>query len=350
MLGSRECRERSRISKGRHVFSVIIPTYNRLNTLLECLEGLENLEGAPGIFEVIVVDMGSTDGTWQRLLDLRYRYSLEMLRVDHGGACRARNGGADRAKGEWLVFTGDDVVPEHDWLKKATEHIEFHPELDLLEGLIVDRASRRPLRRFEGGRIPSFPPLNLFVKKTAFERLGGFNQSFDDPELHLQFRGDADLGMRLLDAGGKVALASDVLVLRDGNFTTPGDLFRQMRLHIFDALLYRCHPFRFRQIIEVKNLFGLPVRRLQHIISLVYGTAFAWCLTALLGGRLYEAFSALLAAAVCGLLFRYKYQGLRALQIYRVPETLGFLAAPLVYLWSVVHGAVRYRAPGVLFP
>ncbi len=332
------------------MFSVIIPTYNRLNTLLECLEALENQEGDPGFFEVIVVDMGSIDGTSQRLQDLRYRYSLEVLRIDNGWACRARNGGARLAKGDWLVFTGDDVVPEHEWLRKATEHIEFHPELDLLEGMIVDRASGKPLRRFEGGRIPSFPPMNLFVKKKTFERLGGFNPSFDEPELHLHFRGDADLGMRLLDAGGRVALASDVLVLRDGHFTSTGDLFKQMRLHLFDALLYRSHPFRFRQIIEVKNLFGLPVRRLQHIISLVYGTAFAWCLMALVVGRLYEAFSALLAAAACGLLFRYKYQGLRALQIYRVAETLGFLAAPLVYLWWVVRGAVRYRAPGVLFP
>ncbi len=332
------------------MFSVIIPTYNRIETLLECLEALEEQEGDRVSYEVIVVDTGSTNSTRDRLQGINYRYALTVLDLGTGGACHARNEGARMAKGEWLVFTGDEVFPARDWLRHAAEHIEAHPELDLVEGFLIDRDTGRAFRRFEGGRIPSFPPLNLFVKKSVFERLCGFNPLFDDPERHLHFRGDADFGMRLLDAGGRVALASNILVRRERQFTNAGDLFTQMRLHVFDALLYRSHPFRFRQIIEVKNLFGLPVRRLQHIISLAYGTAIVWCLVALAGGRLFEAFSALLAAAACGLLFRFKYQGSRAFQIYRVEETLCFLLAPLVYLWSVIRGAIRYRAPGVLFP
>ncbi len=339
-----------RILTGRHVFSVIIPTYNRLEMLLDFLRALADQECEPDSYEVIVVDTGSTDGTRERLQGFHYQYSLLVLGLGTGGGCHARNEGARVAKGNWLVFTGDDVLPEREWLRHGADHINMHPELDLLEGLVIDRDSGKTIRRFEGGRIPSFPPLNLFVKKSVFERLGGFDLSFDDPERHVNFRGDADFGMRLLDAGGKIALASNVCVRQGRQFTDACELFNQMRLHVFDALLYRSHPFRFRQIIEVKNLFGLPVRRLQHIISLAYGTAVVWCLVAVMGGRFYEAFSALLAAAACGLLFRYKYQGSRALQIYRFRETAGFLLAPMVYLWSVVKGAIRYRAPGVLLP
>jgi hypothetical protein len=156
--------------------------------------------------------------------------------------------------------------------------------------------------------------------------------------------------MRLLDAEGRIALASNVVVRCREQFSGAFDLFQQMRLHVFDALLYRRHPFRFRQIIEVKNLFGLPVRRLQYIISLGYGTAGIWCLLALAGGRFSEAFSAFLAVAACAFLFRFKYQGARAFQIYRVQETLGFLVSPLLYLWWTVRGAIRYRALGVLLP
>ncbi len=332
------------------MFSIIIPTYNQIDTLLDCLQALAGQESDPGSYEVIVVDTGSTDGTRAQLEGFHYQYSLRVLALGTGGPCYARNEGARVAKGDWLVFTGDDVIPEQDWLRRAAEHIEFHPELDLLEGVVVDPESGKTFRRMEGGRIPSFPPLNLFVKKSFFERLDGFNPLFDDPEHHVHFRGDADFGMRLLDAGGHIALASNVSVRHASQFTNARDLFTQMRLHVFDALLYRRHPFRFRQIIEVKNLFGLPVRRLQHIISLVYSVAVIWCLVAILGGRFYEAFSALLAAAACGLLFRYKYQGSRALQIYRVRETIGFIVAPIIYLWSVFKGAIRYRAPGVLLP
>jgi glycosyltransferase involved in cell wall biosynthesis len=338
------------IATDKNVISVIIPTYNQIDSLLDCLRALAEQEGEPSSYEVIVTDMGSTDGTGERLEGFHYQYSLRVIAVGSGGACRARNEGAGVARGDWLAFTGDDVLPERDWLRLAQEHIDFHPELDLLEGTVVDKDSGESMRRFEGGRIPSFPPLNLFVKKSVFDRLGGFDPSFDDAKRHTHFRGDAEFGMRLLDIGGKVALASNVAVRRARPFTSAGDLFRQMRLHEFDALLYRSHPFRFRQLIEVKSLFGLPVRRLQHIISLAYGTAMVWCLVTAAEGRFYEAYSALLAACACGLLFRYKYQGLRALQIYRIKETAGFLLAPVIYLWSVLQGAIRYRAPGVLLP
>jgi glycosyltransferase involved in cell wall biosynthesis len=332
------------------VISVIVPSYNQVEALLECLDALRVQDCDPGCFEVIVVDTGSTDGTRERLQGLRYPFPLTVLAAEGGGVCQARNDAARVAKGEWLVFTGANVLPARDWLRHAKDHFEVHQELDLLEGVLVDEDSGTSSRRFEGGRIPSFPPLNLFVRKSTFERLGGFNPAFDDRERHLQFRGDADFGMRLLDAGGRIALASNVVVRCNAQFTSARELFGQMRLHQFDALLYRNHPFRFRQIIEVKNLFGLPVRRLQHIISLGYGTAFVWCLVALAAGRFYEAFSAFLAVAACALLFRYKYQGTRAFQIYRTEETLGFLVAPFLYLWWIMWGAIRYRALGVLLP
>lgn len=57
------------------LWSVVIPTYNRLPILTKCLEALEEQEGyeRSGIkeYEVVVVDDGSTDGTLEYLLDNR---------------------------------------------------------------------------------------------------------------------------------------------------------------------------------------------------------------------------------------------------------------------------------------
>lgn len=77
----------SRIEQG--VWSVIIPTYNRLPILTKCLEALEDQEGYEhaGIkeYEVVVVDDGSTDGTLEYLRPSRVFPHVKIFRQEHGG-------------------------------------------------------------------------------------------------------------------------------------------------------------------------------------------------------------------------------------------------------------------------
>ena len=90
--------------------SVIIPTYNRANTLRQCLEYLQkqNVRG----FEVIVVDDGSTDETKKIVedikanswLDLHYSYQKNQKQGI------ARNLGIKKAQGEIILFLGDDIL------------------------------------------------------------------------------------------------------------------------------------------------------------------------------------------------------------------------------------------------
>jgi len=97
--------------------SVVIPTYDRKEFLTRTLDALEG--EAPGIdggVEVVVVDDGSTDGTCDLLAAREREGRLVALRAAHGGPARARNAGARAAKGEILLFLGDDVVPEPGFL------------------------------------------------------------------------------------------------------------------------------------------------------------------------------------------------------------------------------------------
>ena len=99
--------------------SVVIPTFNRLEMLCRVLDALGGQVGAPD-FEVIVIDDGSTDGTAAAMAS---RQSLIFRTQPNGGPGRARNHGVSLAGGRFVVFIGDDTVPESSFL---AEHGRVH--------------------------------------------------------------------------------------------------------------------------------------------------------------------------------------------------------------------------------
>ena len=104
-----------------NLFSVVIPTYNRLDMLLRVLDALEAQVDAPP-FEVIVINDGSTDDTARVMAQ---RKGITFRTQPNGGPGRARNHGVSLANGTFVVFVGDDTVPEPRFL---AEHARVHAE------------------------------------------------------------------------------------------------------------------------------------------------------------------------------------------------------------------------------
>ena len=100
-------------------FSVVIPTYNRLDMLVRVLDALNAQTDAPP-FEVIVINDGSTDDT-DRVIS--QRGGITFRTQPNGGPGRARNHGVSLATGKFVVFIGDDTVPEPRFL---AEHARVH--------------------------------------------------------------------------------------------------------------------------------------------------------------------------------------------------------------------------------
>jgi glycosyltransferase involved in cell wall biosynthesis len=105
--------------------SVIIPTYNRKESLLRTLDSLSRQTYPAERFEVIVVDNGGNDGTEAALQQTPYPYNLRYFRQPHLGVGAARQVGLSEAKGELLLYLDDDMVAEPDVIM---EHVRSHRE------------------------------------------------------------------------------------------------------------------------------------------------------------------------------------------------------------------------------
>lgn len=86
-------------------FSVVVPTHNRLELLKQSLRSIESQTFKD--YEVIVVDDGSEDGTWQFLTELGDR--VRAIRTSSNvGPGEARNIGIAKASGSYIAFLDSD--------------------------------------------------------------------------------------------------------------------------------------------------------------------------------------------------------------------------------------------------
>ncbi len=104
--------------------SIIIPTYNQSEFLAEAIESVVGQTYQP--IELIVVDDGSTDQT--PMVIEKYPGRLVAMHQQNSGAAAARNLGASKAKGDYLVFLDGDDKLDPNYLPEAVKLLEEHPE------------------------------------------------------------------------------------------------------------------------------------------------------------------------------------------------------------------------------
>lgn len=193
--------------------SVIIPTYNRKNIIIDAIKSV--LEQEPKNYEVIVVDDGSIDGTEEYVK--QFNFSITYLKKENGGVSSARNFGIKNAKGKYIAFLDSDDVWMPGILKAQLEYLESHPNIPLVycdqyievEGRIIpETRSARALLLDENSLqkrflLPGFVqqmPIHIssvIIRKDIFEELGYFNEDLkihEDTEMWNRISEKYDLG------------------------------------------------------------------------------------------------------------------------------------------------------------
>lgn len=173
------------------VLSVIIPTYNRPERLRQCLQALAKQTYDCQYFEVIVVDDGSHTSMAPIIDELASKVDITLLQQQNSGPARARNKGAQQAKGQYLIFTDDDCTPTPDWLSQIAAHFVAHPHsfigghtLNALPDNPYSTASQLLIDYLYGyfnaepGQASFFASNNFALPADLFHQMGGFDTTF----------------------------------------------------------------------------------------------------------------------------------------------------------------------------
>lgn len=205
--------------------SIIIPSFNRRDSVCALVAALLDQEDPELTTEVIVVLDGSTDGSAEALSAVLAGREARVCiwQQANRGRAGARNAGLARATGSVVLFLDDDVLPgpglvRAHWrahqsadavlgriepvmlpgtpLAIADQEETFHRERHV--ALMAPDATIRATDVFAG---------NLSVKRRLLDVVGPFDEAFAGYGCE-----DWDMGQRLLDCGAKFTYAPDALV------------------------------------------------------------------------------------------------------------------------------------------
>lgn len=192
-------------------FSIVIPTHNRPQQIVECLTAISELNYPVDKFEVIVVDDGANLSP-EIIEKFHDKIALVLHQQQKTGPAQARNKGAKLSKFDFLAFTDDDCLPDKNWLINFAGQIKQTPggciggkTINALAENLYSTASQQLVDYLYGyfgkknSELYFFTSNNLVVPKIQFQQIGGFDSTFPLPAAE-----DRDFCKRWLEGGFKL--------------------------------------------------------------------------------------------------------------------------------------------------
>lgn len=165
---------------GGPLVSVVIPYYNRHDTIDETLQSLSNQTFVN--FEVILVNDGSTDDESVRKLKTLKKtspVSLEIINQQNQGVAMARNRGIKQARGKYVICLDSDDMLEPTYIEKSLIVSETQPDIALTTSYMNMFGVKS-----EEYKQNKYDPLDLYrnnmvitaamFRRDAWEKVGGY--------------------------------------------------------------------------------------------------------------------------------------------------------------------------------
>jgi len=267
------------------LLSIIIPTYNRKNSLSKCLYALVN-QVTKMSYEVLIIDDGSTDNTDEMIKKWKKNdyFKLRHFRQENKGPASARNIGIKQARGDILLFIGDDIIATPSLIE---QHMAFHckyPEENVAMLGYVTWSSEVKVTPFmywleHGGpqfqyykfrhqeKVKAFWTCNISLKREFMIKEGIFDEDF----IYAAYE-DTELGYRLQKKGLQIIYNKNATAYHYHSTNIEKYCYRQKLVGKSFIILHKKYPEIFKMPLEdnilkknVWTIFKLVVPYLKKI-------------------------------------------------------------------------------------
>jgi len=261
-----------------YFFSVIIPTYNRLNEIRELLFSLKEQVFPSDHFEIFIVDDGSTDETGDFVENFAKKSSLNirLLHQDHKGPGAARNLGMEHASGKYFLFIDSDCIAHPCWLQAYADAVEnrdvagfggpdhvrddFTPLQKAIDYSMTSFLTTGGIRGHSKKKLSKYYPrsFNMGVRNDIVQKIGGMND--------LRHGQDIEFSNRILACGEPVIKVENAVVYHKRR-TSVRKFFKQ----VYNWGVARINLYKIdKQMLEPVHFFPAIGTLISFLIILLF--------------------------------------------------------------------------------
>ena len=211
------------------LLSIIIPAHNEEKYIEKTLKSITN--STYKNYEIIVICDSCTDKTEQ----IARKYTNKVYKTNYRNTSKNRNLGAKKAKSNYLIFIDADTTISKNYLKEIFNTLQNNYDYGTAKWVSEKQTFYGRYFAYDNNKFNLQHKIfagNCFIKKDAFNKLKGFNESMLKGE-------DSDLGQRLFKSNYKFKYLNTVYYIpSERKYNTLTKFIKFYSKSFYETILY----------------------------------------------------------------------------------------------------------------